>query len=148
MRFDTHLERTTTMKNLFVICAATLLVAGMAFTASAADSVPANTLSSMGFGSVSVMSDDAGLTVRGKGSFATVWGSSSAVYGNRNGIATSNNNYAAGAANKWGGSSANGGSTSYAGNANGVVGFGGGGVGGIVKFNVNFSGGGAHASAR
>ena len=135
------------MKNLFVICAVALLVAGMAFTASAADSVPANTLSSMGFGSVSLMSDDAGLTVRGKGSFAAVWGGSTAVYSNYNGGSASSNNYAAGAANKWGGSSANGGSNSYAGNVKGGVGFGGGGVGGFVGFNVNVSGGSAHASA-
>jgi hypothetical protein len=142
MRFDTHLERTTKMKNLFIFCAAALLVASMFSVVSAgefAGAVPATTLSSMGFGGVELMSDDAGQAVRGKGSFAAVWGSSSANYNNHNGDNTSSNNYVAGAHNRRGGSSAVGGSLSFAGSAY---------IGGHhSSVKVNFAGGGAFAHA-
>jgi hypothetical protein len=109
------------MKNLLILGAAALLVAGLASTVSAGDfagAVPAATLNSMGFGGVEIMSDDAGLAVRGKGSFAAVWGKSSASYHDRNGHAHSSNNYVAGAKNHYGGSKAAGGSESFAGRVN------------------------------
>ncbi len=131
------------MKNLLIVCAAIALVASVSATVSAgevAGAVPAATLNSMGFGGVEIMSDDAGLAVRGKGTYAYVWGSSAAVYRGRNGGARANNNYEAGSEHYRGGSSAIGGSLSFAGNKTRY-----GRHGGI---SVNFSGGGAFARAR
>jgi hypothetical protein len=50
---------------------------GMIATAAAAErvaAVPHATLTAMGYGNVPAMSDDDGLAVRGRGSFAIVWG--------------------------------------------------------------------------
>ena len=130
------------MKNRLIVCAATALVASMFASASAADlagSVPATTLSSMGFGGVEILSDDAGLAVRGKGTYANVWGNSTANYTNRNGSNTSSNGYDAGASHHHGGSSAQGSNLSYAGNAQGY--------GRHRSFSVNFAGGRSQASA-
>jgi len=98
------------MKSFAIACAALMLLAA---TASAGDlAVSKSTLGSMGLGGMQTMSDDDGMTVRGKGTFAAVWGGSVA---NWPGQQSSNNNYAAGA--KWIGApaSAVGGSLSFAG---------------------------------
>jgi hypothetical protein len=128
---------------MFIVCAAAVLVASMFTAVSAgelAGAVPATTLSSMGFGSLDVMSDDAGLAVRGKGTYAAVWGRSSANYNNNAGANSSSNNYAAGASHHHGSSSAVGGSLSFAGTAS---------VGGRgFHVRVNFAGGGAFARAQ
>ncbi|MGD9724694.1 MAG: hypothetical protein AB7O59_20650 [Pirellulales bacterium] len=130
------------MKNAMIICAALGLIALFAAPVSAGDvaSVPATTLSSMGFGGVQIMSDDAGLAVRGKGTSASVWGGSSVLYTNRNGGAEASNSYAADASHYRGSSSAVGGSLSFAGNATSY--------GHGTKVSVNFAGGGAFARAR
>ena len=52
----------------------------MAVSAKAADAVSKSTLSSMGFSSMQVISDNDGLAVRGKGTSASVWGESTANY--------------------------------------------------------------------
>jgi hypothetical protein len=65
------------MRSLRIVCAVSVLLAGMAAAVSAAEpagSVPKATLGAMGWGKVQPMSDSAGLAVRGKGSFAIVWG--------------------------------------------------------------------------
>jgi hypothetical protein len=52
-----------------------------AATASAGDlAVSKSTLGSMGLASMQTMSDNDGLAVRGKGTFANVWGGSSATF--------------------------------------------------------------------
>lgn len=106
------------MKSFLIFGAATLLVAGVAASLSAGEvvgAVPATTLSSMGFGGVQLMSDADGLAVRGKGTYANVWGNSSATYYGRNGTSSAYNEYGAGANHKYGGSSAGGGSDTFAG---------------------------------
>ena len=58
------------MKNLGILCAALVLVAGMVASASAAErtaSVSNSALASMGMGSMQVMTDHDGLAIRGKG---------------------------------------------------------------------------------
>ena len=130
------------MKNLLIVCAAVELVTSFSATVSAgeiAGAVPSTTLNSMGFAGVEIMSDEAGLAVRGKGTYAAVWGSSSAVYRGRNGGARANNNYEAGSRNRSGPSSAIGGSLSFAGNKTRY--------GRRGRTSVNFSGGGAFARA-
>jgi hypothetical protein len=118
----------------------------LAATASAGElAVSKSTLGHMGLGGMQVMSDDDGTTVRGKGTFAAVWGGSAA---NWPGQQSSNNNYAAGA--KWNGtpSSAVGGSLSFAGKV-GVM-FNVDGMGNAtldVKAGFGISGGGAFAAA-
>jgi hypothetical protein len=98
------------MKTFAFGCAALMLLAA---TASANDlAVSKSTLGSMGLGSMQTMSDGDGLAVRGKGTFAGVWGSSSAHWP---GQQASNNNYIAGAAWLGKGSSAGGNSLSAAG---------------------------------
>jgi hypothetical protein len=128
------------MKNVAFACAALMLFAA---TASAAEPVAKSTLSSMGLGSMQQMSDNDGMAVRGKGTFANVWGSSSAnFYGQ-----SSNNNYEAGAS--WLGKSSNavGSSFSFAGKvqisgAADPTGF-------AIQGSIagGFAGGGARASA-
>jgi hypothetical protein len=78
------------MKNFAFAYAALMLLAA---TASAAEPVAKSTLSSMGLGSMQQMSDNDGLAVRGKGTYASVWGGSSANFHGQ----SSNNNYDAGA---------------------------------------------------
>ena len=65
------------MNHLRIVCTATLLLIGLVATAAAADrgaSIPNATLAKMGFGRTQPMSDNDGLVVRGKGSYAIVWG--------------------------------------------------------------------------
>ncbi|REK19287.1 MAG: hypothetical protein DWQ37_01460 [Planctomycetota bacterium] len=67
-------------------------------TASAGEpaGISKNTLGNMGLGSMQTMSDTEGMTVRGKGTFAGVWGGSTAAW---SGGQVSNNNYEA--ASSW-----------------------------------------------
>jgi hypothetical protein len=98
------------MRSFAIACAALLLFAA---TASAADlAVSKSTLSNMGLGSMQVLSDEAGTAVRGKGTFAHVWGGSQANwYGGQSSV----NNYEAGAQWIGKGSAAGGNSLSFAG---------------------------------
>jgi hypothetical protein len=98
------------MRSFAFACAAIMLFAA---TASAADlAVSKSTLGSMGLGSMQILSDDDGQAVRGKGTFANVWGGSQA---NWHGGQSSTNAYEAGAAWLGKGSSAGGNSLSFAG---------------------------------
>jgi hypothetical protein len=128
------------MKNVAIICAAMVIFAGIAATASAGErAVPKSTLASMGFASAHQMSDTDGLAVRGKGTSASVMGTSTANYSGRSGDATSTNAYMASADHHSSASSANGSSLSFAGNVSGSLHH--------VHFNVIFAGGNATASA-
>lgn len=65
------------MRCLRIVCAVTGLLAGTIATAAAAEpagSIPRATLSAMGFDGVQAIADGEGLAVRGKGSYAIVWG--------------------------------------------------------------------------
>ena len=124
------------MKKYSMILAAVVLVAAMAGTAAAADHVAKSTLSSMGFGSASIMSDTDGLAVRGKGTYAYAWGQSTANYSNRNGSNTSYNGYDVGATNKYRSSTAVGANVSVAGSASNY------------GYKVNFAGGGSFGYAK
>jgi hypothetical protein len=128
------------MKNVLSFCAALVVVAGFVASASAADSIPASTLSSMGLGGVHQMSDNAGLAIRGKGHFgstsANVWGSSTADGKS----STSSNGYEAGASHSRSDSSASGNNLSYAGSAYGSL--------NCVHFHINFAGGSSSAMAK
>jgi hypothetical protein len=124
------------MKKYSMILAAVALVAVMAGSAAAADHVAKSTLSNMGFGSASIMSDADGLAVRGKGTYAYAWGQSSASYYNRNGGNTSYNGYDVGATHKYGSSTAVGANASVAGSASNY------------GFKVNFAGGGSFGYAK
>lgn len=95
------------MKSLAIACAAVML---FATAASAADSnVSKPTLNDMGLGTMQPLADDDGLAVRGKGSFAGVWGGSIATWGSQ----TSSNFYSAGSSWLGKGSSAGGNSFSF-----------------------------------
>jgi hypothetical protein len=103
--------REAKMKSMAIALAAVMLCATQA---SAADSgVSKATLNDMGLGTVRPLTDDEGLTVRGKGSFAGVWGGSTASWP---GGQASSNNYSAGSSWLGKGSSAGGNSYSFAGN--------------------------------
>lgn len=78
------------MKNFAILCAATVLVASLAASVKAGE-VSKSTLSSMGLGSISQMSDNDGFAIRGKGALAVVWGQSTATAGSN----TSTNGYLA-----------------------------------------------------
>jgi hypothetical protein len=130
------------MKNVAIICAALVIFAGIAATASAGEqvgSVSKSTMASMGFASAHQLSDADGLAVRGKGTSASVMGTSTANYDGRHGDATSTNAYMASADHRHDGSSANGSSLSFAGNVSGSVHH--------LHFNVIIAGGNATASA-
>ena len=118
------------MKNVAIICAATVIVAGLVASASAADhvvSVRKSTLASMGFGSASLMSDAEGLAVRGKGwhpsapkvtvtTSASVSGTSTANYHGKSGDSSASNQYTAASNHTDGGAAgATGNSLSFAG---------------------------------
>jgi hypothetical protein len=102
----------TTMKNFGIACVALLVVASLVGSASAADSISKSTLSSMGLGSMQLMSDSDGLAVRGMGTSASVWGEGIANYP---GGQASLNGYDASASHRHGGSSAQGKNFSFAG---------------------------------
>ncbi len=65
------------MRRLRIVCAVTVFLTGLVAASSAAEpgkSIPGSTLTTMGFGKVQPIADSEGLAVRGKGSFAKVWG--------------------------------------------------------------------------
>jgi hypothetical protein len=68
------------MKNVRILCAAVVLLAGMAASVSAAE-LSKSTLSSMGLGRMQLISDNDGLAIRGKGATAIVFGDSVARAG-------------------------------------------------------------------
>lgn len=97
------------MKSFAIGCA---LLMGFAATASAGElAVSKSTLGNMGLGGMQLMSDEDGQAIRGKGTFASVWGGSQASFGDQ----FSENHFEAGA--QWLGkpSHAGGNSLSFAG---------------------------------
>jgi hypothetical protein len=99
------------MKNvIFASCA--LVLFAFVSSAAAGEPISKSTLSNMGLGSMQSLSDADGMAVRGKGTFAGVWGSSTAQWNGQ----SATNNYEAGA--QWVGkhSFAQGESKSFAGN--------------------------------
>jgi len=129
------------------ICAFAVL-ASVAFANVAAAESPAavesQTLSAMGLSGMEEMSDEAGTKVRGKGTFAGVWGSSSASYKGQ----SANNNYEAGS--NWHGKPAfaKGGSLSFAGKAQAQFGADPTGAALSISAKGGFAGGGAFAFAK
>ncbi len=119
------------MKSFAFVCA--MLVCA---SASAAD-ISKSTLNAMGFGSASIMSDNDGMAVRGKGTSASVFGASIANYNTWHGQNSATNGYEAGASHHYGSSLANGSNLSYAGNLSSAHGL-----------TVNFAGGKSAAFAR
>ena len=101
-----------------LILGAALLISSTAMAAQPA--VPAATLQGMGLGQMQSMSDVDGLAVRGKGTSASVWGSSQANWYGQ----TSSNNYSA--SSSWLGkpAGASGSSLSFAGKFQGFGRFG------------------------
>jgi hypothetical protein len=94
----------------FVLASAILML--LAATAAAGElAVSKSTLSDMGLGGMQSMTDSDGLAVRGKGTFASVWGGSKATFPGQ----SSENHYEAGAQWLGKGSSAGGNSLSFAG---------------------------------
>ena len=127
------------MKNFGIACVALLVVASLIGSASAADSVSKSTLSSMGLGSMQLMSDSDGLAVRGMGTSASVWGESNVAYRGQTAV----NGYAADASHHHSASSAEGKNLSFGGttkihyNSNGLS----------VRANLGVAGGFSSASA-
>lgn len=105
------------MTKIFVFACVVLLACGSLATASDR-AVSRETLGAMGIGQMQPMSDEAGLAVRGKGTFAGVWGSSLANWGGQ----SSSNHYSASASWLGKGSNAVGSSLSYAGKFQGSFG--------------------------
>jgi hypothetical protein len=99
------------MKNVGIVCAALVVIVSMVASASAADHVSKSTLSSMGLGSMQLISDNDGLAIRGMGTSASVWGESTANYLGQ----TSTNGYQASSSHHHGDSSAEGKNLSVAG---------------------------------
>jgi hypothetical protein len=99
------------MKNVFIASSALVLFAFVS-AASAGEAISKSTLGHMGLGGMQIMSDTDGMAIRGKGTFAGVWGSSTAQWNGQ----SANNNYEAGA--QWVGKSsfAKGESKSFAAN--------------------------------
>jgi hypothetical protein len=97
----------------YVAIAGAILMFGAA-TAVAGDAISKSTLGSMGLGGMQRLSDNDGLAVRGKGTFASVSGTSHAKFAHGGSLFESSNSYEAGA--QWIGksSSAHGSSLSYA----------------------------------
>ncbi len=84
------------MKSLSLFTLAMLLllvVSSFTRAADAPSAIQSQTLNAMGLGGMKPISDDAGRQVRGKGTFAGVWGHSSASFHGQ----ISSNNYEAGA---------------------------------------------------
>ncbi len=132
------------MKNVLIPCALAALLFGFVSVASASEPVAQSTLGSMGLGGMQQMSDEAGLSVRGKGTFAGVWGGSTANFAGQ----TSNNNYEAGASWVHKPSFAKGSSLSFAGEIQAT--FAADPTGSALNISVfgGISGGGARAFAR
>jgi hypothetical protein len=97
------------MKTAVLACAALVM---MVASASAAErTISKSTLSSMGLGSMQLMSDSDGLAIRGKGTSASVWGEGTANYLGQ----TSTNGYRASSSHHSSSSSAQGANFSFAG---------------------------------
>jgi len=97
------------MKTAVLACAALVM---MVASASAAErTISKSTLSSMGLGSMQLMSDSDGLAIRGKGTSASVWGEGTANYLGQ----TSTNGYRASSSHQSSSSSAQGSNLSFAG---------------------------------
>lgn len=131
----------------FSICAlAVLVAAGFSSIAAAAEpvAVESQTLNAMGFGGMEKLSDAAGTKIRGKGTFAGVWGGSSASYKGQ----SATNNYEAGS--NWHGKPAfaTGGSLSFAGKAQAQFGADPTGAALSITARGGFAGGGAFAFAK
>ncbi|MEX2333250.1 MAG: hypothetical protein WD600_03270 [Pseudohongiella sp.] len=80
------------MKNVLIASCALVLLACVS-TATAAEPISKSTLGNMGLSGMQSLSDADGMAIRGKGTFAGVWGGSTALW---QGSAASNN-YEAGA---------------------------------------------------
>jgi hypothetical protein len=82
------------MKNVLIASCSLVLFGCLISTASAGEpaAISKSTLSNMGLGSMQMLSDADGMAVRGKGTFAGVWGSSTALWQ----ASTATNNYEAG----------------------------------------------------
>lgn len=134
------------MKCLSIFALAVLSSAAFASVAAAEApvAVKSQTLSAMGLGGMEKMSDEAGSKIRGKGTFAGVWGGSSANYRGQ----SSSNNYEAGA--NWHGKSsfATGGSLSFAGKAQAQFGADPTGAALNISTRGGFAGGGAFGFAK
>ncbi len=100
------------MTKIFVLTIA-LVISCSAIAVAADQAVSAATLGAMGIGQMQPLSDEDGLAVRGKGTFANVWGFSQARWGGQ----SSSNNYSAGSSWLGQSSSALGGSLSFGGKA-------------------------------
>jgi hypothetical protein len=103
-------------KILMLACA--LLLCSVVSASASQPHVPRETLRAMGIGAMQTLSDEAGLAVRGKGTFASVSGTSRASWGGQ----SSTNSYSAGASWLGKGSNAAGSSLSYAGKFQGSFG--------------------------
>lgn len=97
------------MHKTFVLTTVLLISAASAMAAQPV--VPLATLQGMGLGQMRSMSDNDGLAVRGKGTSASVWGSSQANWAGQ----SSSNNYSASASWQGKPSGATGNSYSFAG---------------------------------
>lgn len=91
------------MRNLRIVCVATVAMLGLAVAASAADrAVSKSKLGSMGLSSMKVLADKDGLAVRGQGTSASVGGSThTQLFGN-----TADSSYTASASHYFGPSTA------------------------------------------
>jgi len=134
------------MKSLSIGALAVLISAGYASVAAAGApaAVESQTLGAMGLGGMEKMSDEAGTKVRGKGTYAGVWGGSSANYKGQ----SASNNYEAGS--NWHGKSsfATGGSLSFAGKAQAQFGADPTGAALSISSKGGFAGGGAFGFAK
>lgn len=100
------------MKNFRMVCVAAVLTLGVSVAASAADrAVSKAGLNKMGLAGVNVLSDKEGATIRGKGSFAFVAGSTSSNLPGQHASSV----YAAGVNHNHGSSTAQGSSISVTG---------------------------------
>ena len=98
------------MKKIFALVCATILLSAASATAGE-PVVPGSTLAAMGLADMQPLSDADGLAVRGKGTFANVWGGSTANWFGQ----SSTNHYSAGSSWLGKSSGALGGSSSFAG---------------------------------
>jgi hypothetical protein len=134
------------MKSLSIFALAALMSTSFASLAAAGSpvAVKSQTLSAMGLGGMEKMSDEAGSKIRGKGTFAGVWGGSSANYKGQ----SSSNSYEAGS--NWHGKSsfATGGSLSFAGKAQAQFGADPTGAALSISAKGGFAGGGAFGFAK
>jgi hypothetical protein len=91
MMKDTMMMKTLIAAAALLVCSASAMAAQPDV---AAANISASTLQGMGLATMRTLTDREGLTVRGKGTFANVWGGSTANWGGQ----TSSNNYSASSA--------------------------------------------------